>query len=176
MIALYLPVLRWALHHRWSAILVALVAPARGDRRAPARAAGLRVHAVPIREGDALAMPTTLPGISSTEARRTLQIQDRLMKEFPEVDVVLGKIGRADTALDPAPLAMVETHITLYPRGALARTHRRDEDWLEDRAGDALVRGRFGSTRVDGRWSSTRRRRGAPDRADVPRHPDPLDP
>ena len=66
--------------------------------------------------GDALAMPTTLPGISSTEARRTLQMQDRLLKEFPEVEVVLGKIGRADTALDPAPLAMVETHISLLPR------------------------------------------------------------
>jgi len=69
----------------------------------------------PLREGDVLAMPTTLPGISVSEARRTLQIQDQLLKQFPEVKVVLGKIGRATTPTDPAPLSMVETHISLRP-------------------------------------------------------------
>ena len=73
----------------------------------------------PLREGDALAMPTTLPGISITEARRTLQIQDQLLAQFPEAKVVLGKIGRASTPTDPAPLSMVETHISLRP----------EEDW-----------------------------------------------
>jgi len=69
----------------------------------------------PLREGDILYMPTSVPGISITEARRTLQIQDQLLAQFPEVKVVLGKIGRADTPTDPAPLSMVETHISLRP-------------------------------------------------------------
>ncbi|MFQ5733543.1 MAG: efflux RND transporter permease subunit, partial [Planctomycetaceae bacterium] len=69
----------------------------------------------PLREGDILYMPTTVPGISVTEARRTLQIQDQILAQFPEVKVVLGKIGRSTTPTDPAPLAMVETHISLRP-------------------------------------------------------------
>ena len=118
MIRCYLPVLRFALSHRTLSIAAAVLLLALtvipfmrlGSEFMPS-----------IKEGDALAMPTTLPGISSTEARRTLQIQDRLLAAFPEVEVVLGKIGRADTALDPAPLSMVETHITLLP----------EEDWPE---------------------------------------------
>ena len=73
----------------------------------------------PLREGDILFMPTTVPGISVTEARRTLQMQDALLAQFPEVKVVLGKIGRSTTPTDPAPLAMVETHASLRP----------EEDW-----------------------------------------------
>lgn len=69
----------------------------------------------PLKEGDILYMPTTVPGLSVTEARRTLQIQDRLLSQYPEVEVVLGKIGRSDTSTDPAPLSMVETHISLKP-------------------------------------------------------------
>jgi Cu/Ag efflux pump CusA len=75
----------------------------------------------PLREGDILFMPTTLPGISVTEARRTLQIQDQLLVQFPEVKVALGKIGRSTTPTDPAPLSMVETHVSL----------RAEEDWPE---------------------------------------------
>jgi len=66
-------------------------------------------------EGDVLYMPTTLPNISIEEARRQLQIQDRILRGFPEVASVFGKAGRADTATDPAPLTMVETTVRLKP-------------------------------------------------------------
>ncbi len=69
----------------------------------------------PLNEGDLLYMPTTLPGISITKARELLQQTDKIIKTFPEVDRVFGKIGRAETATDPAPLSMMETTITLKP-------------------------------------------------------------
>jgi Cu(I)/Ag(I) efflux system membrane protein CusA/SilA len=72
----------------------------------------------PLEEGDLLYMPTTDPGISMTKARELLQQTDRLIREFPEVASVMGKIGRAETATDPAPVSMYETTITL----------RRDKD------------------------------------------------
>ena len=67
-------------------------------------------------EGDFLYMPTTLPGISIGKARELLQQTDRLIKSVPEVARVFGKVGRADTATDPAPLTMIETVIQLKPR------------------------------------------------------------
>jgi Cu(I)/Ag(I) efflux system membrane protein CusA/SilA len=67
-------------------------------------------------EGDLLYMPTTLPGISAGKAAEILQQTDRMIRQFPEVHSVFGKIGRADTATDPAPLEMVETTIQLKPR------------------------------------------------------------
>jgi Cu(I)/Ag(I) efflux system membrane protein CusA/SilA len=66
-------------------------------------------------EGDLLYMPTTLPGVSVTKARELLQQTDRIIRTFPEVDQVFGKIGRAETATDPAPMSMIETTITLKP-------------------------------------------------------------
>ncbi len=69
----------------------------------------------PLYEGDLLYMPTTLPGISITKARELLQQTDRIIKQFPEVHHVFGKVGRAETATDPAPLSMIETTITLKP-------------------------------------------------------------
>jgi copper/silver efflux system protein len=69
----------------------------------------------PLNEGDILYMPTTDPGISVTKAKQLLQQTDRLIKSFPEVNTVFGKIGRAETATDPAPLSMIETIITLKP-------------------------------------------------------------
>jgi Cu(I)/Ag(I) efflux system membrane protein CusA/SilA len=67
-------------------------------------------------EGAILYMPTAMPGISIAQARRVLQATDLILKQFPEVDQVLGKAGRAETATDPAPLSMLETVITLKPR------------------------------------------------------------
>ncbi len=67
-------------------------------------------------EGDLLYMPTTLPGISVGKARQLLQQTDRLIKTVPEVKSVFGKVGRAETATDPAPLTMIETTIQLKPR------------------------------------------------------------
>jgi Cu(I)/Ag(I) efflux system membrane protein CusA/SilA len=69
----------------------------------------------PLNEGDLLYMPTTLPGISVTKAREILQQTDRMIRRLPEVHHVFGKIGRAETATDPAPLSMIETTITLKP-------------------------------------------------------------
>ncbi|MBI2069847.1 MAG: efflux RND transporter permease subunit [Elusimicrobia bacterium] len=70
----------------------------------------------PLNEGSILYMPTAIPGMSITEAQRVLQIQDRILKNFPEVETVFGKAGRADTSTDPAPLSMVETTIVLKPK------------------------------------------------------------
>ena len=70
----------------------------------------------PLNEGDLLYMPTTLPGISITKARELLQQTDKIIQRFPEVHHTLGKIGRAETATDPAPLAMIETVIMLKPQ------------------------------------------------------------
>ncbi len=67
-------------------------------------------------EGALLYMPTTLPGISVTEASRLLQVQDQILKSFPEVLRVMGKAGRAETSTDPAPLSMMETIIVLKPK------------------------------------------------------------
>jgi Cu(I)/Ag(I) efflux system membrane protein CusA/SilA len=69
-------------------------------------------------EGDLMYMPTTLPGISIGTARELLQQTDRLIASVPEVERVFGKVGRADTATDPAPLTMIETLIQLKPRDA----------------------------------------------------------
>jgi len=66
-------------------------------------------------EGDLMYMPTTLPGISIGKARELLQQTDRLIATVPEVERVFGKVGRADTATDPAPLTMIETLIRLKP-------------------------------------------------------------
>jgi Cu(I)/Ag(I) efflux system membrane protein CusA/SilA len=83
----------------------------------------------PLNEGTLLYMPTGQPGISATEAARILQIMDRELRSFPEVERVFGKIGRAETATDPAPLSMVETIVTLRPR----------EQWREGLTWDGLV-------------------------------------
>lgn len=69
----------------------------------------------PLYEGDLLYMPTTLPGMSITKARQVLQQTDKIIRQFPEVHHVFGKIGRAETATDPAGLDMVETTIMLKP-------------------------------------------------------------
>lgn len=70
----------------------------------------------PLQEESFLYMPTSFPGMAIGEAKRMLQIQDALIKQFPEVETVYGKAGRADTATDPAPLSMFETTVTLKPQ------------------------------------------------------------
>ncbi len=70
----------------------------------------------PLNEGTILYMPTAVPGMSITEAAKILNAQDKMLMKFPEVERVFGKIGRASTATDPAPLSMVETVITLKPK------------------------------------------------------------
>lgn len=70
----------------------------------------------PLDEGDLMYMPTTYPGISIGKARELLQQTDKLIKTVPEVETVFGKVGRAETATDPAPLTMIETFIQLKPK------------------------------------------------------------
>lgn len=70
----------------------------------------------PLDEGSLLFMPVTLPDVSNTEAKRILQLQDKLIRTIPEVENVLGKAGRANTATDNAPISMVETIIMLKPQ------------------------------------------------------------
>ena len=75
----------------------------------------------PLYEGDLLYMPTTLPGLSVTKAKEILQQTDRIIRQFPEVHHVFGKVGRAETATDPAPMMMIETTITLKPESEWRR-------------------------------------------------------
>ncbi len=90
----------------------------------------------PLDEGDLLYMPTTDPGLSVTKARELLQQTDKLIASFPEVNTVFGKIGRAETATDPAPLTMIETTITLHRDTAkwrqvpIERFYTNWPDWL----------------------------------------------
>lgn len=72
----------------------------------------------PLDEGDILYMPTTFPGISITKAKELLQQTDKILRTFPEVESVFGKVGRAETATDPAPLSMLETIVRLKQRDA----------------------------------------------------------
>ena len=90
----------------------------------------------PLDEGDILYMPTTFPNISIEEARQQLQRQDQVLKTFPEVESVLGKVGRAETPTDPAPLSMVETLVQLKPRSAWRTKYVRH--WYVGRTPDFM--------------------------------------
>ena len=113
LIALYHPIIRGVLKARALTIIIALAAlvvtiwPAQqlGSEFMPA-----------LDEGTLMYMPTTLPGISVTKAAELMQMQDRIIKSFPEVQSVFGKSGRAQTATDPAPTEMFETIINLKPK------------------------------------------------------------
>jgi len=110
---IYMPILRWALRHRWLTIAVNLIFLAitiplsfrLGSQFMP-----------PLYEGSALYMPTSLPGIGINQATQLLQEQDRVIRSFPEVDSVFGTVGRSDSPTDNAPLDMYDTTIMLKPR------------------------------------------------------------
>jgi Cu(I)/Ag(I) efflux system membrane protein CusA/SilA len=107
---LYTPVLRWALRRRIAVVVVAAALIV--SVLYPMRRLGSEFMP-PLWEGDLLYMPTTFPGISVTKAKELLQQTDKIIRTFPEVESVLGKIGRAETATDPAPLSMIATTIRL---------------------------------------------------------------
>ncbi len=109
----YRPVIRGALRFRWAVLVTALLVLVASLY--PLRQLGSEFMP-PLNEGDLLYMPTTLPGISITKAKELLQQTDRIIATFPEVERVFGKVGRAETATDPAPLSMIETTITLRPQ------------------------------------------------------------
>jgi copper/silver efflux system protein len=111
--AIYLPILRLGLRFRKTTLLVALVVLA---LTVPlARRIGSQFMP-PLFEGSALYMPTTLPGISITQATALMQEQDRIIRSFREVTSVFGTVGRSDSATDNAPLSMYDTTIMLKPR------------------------------------------------------------
>ena len=129
LIRIYEPVCAWALRWKWGVILGALAVMAAtfpvyqrlGSEFMP-----------PLDEGVLLYMPSTLPGISETEAQRLLQITDRVIKRFPEVESVLGKAGRAETSTDPAPLSMLETVIVLKPQEQWRKTATWYSAWAPE--------------------------------------------
>ncbi len=116
--AIYEPVCNFVLEHRKLTVISALV---------------LMIITVPVyfqlgsefmpplNEGTILYMPTTLPGISVTEAANLLQIQDKILMTFPEVERVFGKAGRANTSTDPAPFSMMETTVVLKDKSQWRR-------------------------------------------------------
>ena len=112
LIALYMPVIHLVLRFRKSTIALALVALV---LTIPAFMRLGSEFMPPLNEGMIYYMPTTLPGISTTQAAMLLQMQDRILKSFPEVEWVLGKTGRAETSTDPAPFSMGETTVMLKP-------------------------------------------------------------
>lgn len=113
LIRFYEPLVTWSLRRKWWVIggavgLMLLTIP-------PYTQLGSEFMP-PLEEGAILYMPSTMPGISIGEAQKVLQVTDRIIKGFPEVDRVLGKAGRAETSTDPAPVSMLETLITLKPK------------------------------------------------------------
>jgi copper/silver efflux system protein len=129
LIRTYEPACRWCLRHKWLVIgtpvvLFAVTVPVffrLGSEFMP-----------PLYEEALFYMPSTMPGISIGEAQRLLQVTDRLIKQFPEVDRVLGKAGRAETSTDPAPLSMLETVITLKPRSEWRKVPTWYSSWAPE--------------------------------------------
>jgi Cu(I)/Ag(I) efflux system membrane protein CusA/SilA len=123
----YRPIIRFVLRHKVATILAAVVVVF--VSLYPLSRIGSEFMP-PLNEGDLLYMPTTLPGISITKAKELLQQTDRIIARFPEVESVFGKVGRADTATDPAPLTMIETTIRL----------KDEKSWRPGMTMDKLVR------------------------------------
>ena len=135
LIRIYNPVAMWSLRWKWAVIAGAVI---------------LMIVTIPIynklgsefmpplEEGSILYMPTTMPGISVTEAGKVLQVTDRLIKQFPEVQYVLGKAGRAETSTDPAPLSMLETVVILKPKSEWRQKDTWYTAWAPDWARSIL--------------------------------------
>ncbi len=129
LMCIYEPAVSWTLRRKWvvfvgAAVLIAVTVPvflSLGSEFMP-----------PMDEGAILYMPSSVPGISIAQARQVLQTADLVLKQFPEVDRVLGKAGRAETATDPAPLSMLETLITLKPRSQWRRIPTWYSSWVPE--------------------------------------------
>jgi Cu(I)/Ag(I) efflux system membrane protein CusA/SilA len=113
LIAAYRPVITWVLRWRWLTIALAVIASLASIW--PATRLGTEFMPT-LNEGSIFYMPTSLPGMSVTKAAELVQVQNKIIKSFPEVESVIGKAGRAATATDPAPLEMFETVINLKPQ------------------------------------------------------------
>jgi Cu(I)/Ag(I) efflux system membrane protein CusA/SilA len=111
--SLYSPIIGWVMKHKKTTLALNLMALL---VTLPLLFFVGREFMPPLDEGSLLFMPVTLPSVSITEAKRIMQVQDKIIKSLPEVDYVLGKVGRAETATDPAPVDMIETIILLKPK------------------------------------------------------------
>jgi Cu(I)/Ag(I) efflux system membrane protein CusA/SilA len=133
MMKVYHPVVEFVLDHKWLTICGALLVM------------GLSIPVYfklgsefmpPLDEGTLLYMPSTLPGISVTEAERVLETQDKIIRAFPEVERVFGKAGRAESSTDPAPYSMMETTIVLKPQDQWPKVDRwyskSAPHWIQD--------------------------------------------
>ncbi len=125
-IKIYKPFLNLAMNNRWATI--GLSALLLFSMAWPMAKTGSEFMPA-LYEGELLYMPTTLPGVSITKAKEILQQTNRMIKLVPEVHHVFGKVGRADTATDPAPISMIETWIKLKPKS----------EWREGMDIDALI-------------------------------------
>jgi len=110
---IYSPILSWCLRWRKTVIAINIVALAIGVVMMMRMGSEFMP---PLDEGSILFMPVTLPDVSNSEAKRILQVQDKIIKSVPEVENVLGKAGRANTATDNSPISMIETIILLKPK------------------------------------------------------------
>lgn len=136
-IRLYQPLLAMALRAKWltlalaGVLLISMAVPIwrTGSEFMPA-----------LYEGDLLYMPTTLPGVSITKAREILQTTNRAIKKTPEVELVFGKAGQAETATDPAPISMIETWVKLKPRS----------EWRPGLTSDMLIKEMDSNTKMPG--------------------------
>ena len=109
----YTPIITWCLNWRKTTITLNVVALVISI---PLVMSLGKEFMPPLDEGSILFMPVTLPDVSNSEVKRILQVQDKLIKSVPEVETVLGKAGRANTATDNSPISMIETIILLKPR------------------------------------------------------------
>ncbi len=123
---IYEPPCRWVLRHPRTVILLAVSIMA---TTVPVYLQLGHEFMPPLNEGTILYMPTTLPGISVTQAQLLMETQDRILKSFPEVVTVFGKSGRADTSTDPAPFSMMETTVVLRPRSEWRGKERWYSSW-----------------------------------------------
>jgi len=129
LIRLYEPICAWSLRWKYfviagAVVLVIITVPVferLGSEFMP-----------PLDEGTLLYMPSTLPGISVTQAQQLLQVQDRIIKPFPEVKTILGKAGRAETSTDPAPFSMMETVIVLKPEDQWRKVDTWYSSWAPE--------------------------------------------
>jgi copper/silver efflux system protein len=129
---LYDPIVRWSLRWKGKVIAGAIAAVV---LTVPVFWLLSSEFLPPLEEGSLLYMPTTMPGVSIEESQRVLQVADRIIKSFPEVDHVLGKAGRSDSATDPAPLSMLEIVVTLKPHSAW----RKQKTWYSSWAPNFLL-------------------------------------
>lgn len=123
---IYTPILKWCLKWRKTTIGINIVALTLGIVMMTRLGSEFMP---PLDEGSLLFMPVTLPDVSNSEAKRLLQVQDKIIRTVPEVSHVLGKAGRANTATDNSPISMIETIILLKPKN----------EWREGMTKDAII-------------------------------------